>query len=110
MTETLTYEERVAEQDALTRRATEAAKREVARDFSSWLQSGALNAVIDNRFAVQYATERALAGFVARTIDALGDYVARGALIESASLLSTYIDPESFHAECVWAIKQRGRK
>lgn len=97
-------------EDELTRQVTELAKQEVARDFSTWLQSSTaqnLLAECRTRTSKCYITERALASFVARTAHALGDYVARGALIEYAAGLSDYVERDMFEMECVTALRER---
>lgn len=96
--------------DRLTAEITERAKREVTRDFATWLDSHGRNelATWSTRTAKCYITETNLAALVARTVAAYGCYVARGALIEHAATLSGYIERDSFNAECVAAFWKRG--
>lgn len=93
-------------EDELTRQVTDRAKNEVARDFATWIRCGEIDQWT-TRTAKCYATEVALAGFVARTALALGDYVARGALIDFASGLSDYLELDTFKVECVAALRKR---
>lgn len=91
----------------LTKETTDAAKRELARDFGIWLKSGGSDTLANcrTRTAKCYETERALATLVARAVGRYGDNVARGALINYASGLSDYVEPDMLEHECVHALR-----
>lgn len=96
--------------DTLTREMTERAKIEIARDFSTWLRDAGADilATCKSHDSKCYTTERTLAYFTARTVAALGDHVARGAVIEYVAGLSAYIERDMLEAEIVAAFRKRG--